>query len=521
VKNLARSYDESGDQTVFSPDGRWVAYSSDRMDRTLPPSLYVEPLDGGPARRLDAPEIDAISLRWSRDGKSLLYMDRITQSAQRLPLAGGAPQILAARAYGVDDCGSGLVLSLPDRDDCRTCSRLIVQRADGDRELARSVGKIIDPRCDPSGKRVTYWLGRGPLGNLGGEFPSELWLATTEGSGARELLSDGASNLQPSFAADGESIFFSRLKGDHRNLFELSLASGRLQQITFGDGPDFGPDVVSGGRMLLYNIDTTSEQIFVYDRRGGHRRLTMGADGATYPAVSPDDQQLVAQVWRRGRSLLVAVPTRGDGQERVLAEGAYPAFTADGREVVFTRALPDERTAILAVARTGGEPRRICEVPSRVTQAHPGHDGFVYFHPDGGHVVRVPLSGGEPERAAPDGWSELWSAADGWRVAVQDLPTGERQTHLIAPGRPLEDPRAAVVESPVVGVSADGKFLFYHAGPSLRRRRLADGDDALLLDRRMERLTTVGAGAERVYAPEWVGSVRRQLITNLAGRPRL
>jgi hypothetical protein len=77
------------------------------------------------------------------------------------------------------------------------------------------------------------------------------------------------------------------------------------------------------------------------------------------------------------------------------------------------------------------------------------------------------------------------------------------------------------VESPVVGLSADGKLIFYHAGPSLRRRRLADGDDALLLDRRMERLTTVGAAGERVYAPEWVGSVRRQLITNLDERPRL
>jgi Tol biopolymer transport system component len=520
VKNLARSYNESTNQAVFSPDGKWLAYASDRMERgAVRMQIFVEPLDGGPARRVVSLDTIPMGLRWSRDGKSLTYLEWAKLSVQRVSIAGGEPELIAASGMGADDCGTGLALVLRDHSRCEFCDRLVLRTAAGDRELASLDRPIFDPRCDASGRMITFSSPHGSALNDGD--PWDLWVAATDGSGAHVVVGDGLSNVQPTFADDGRSLFFSRITGEHRNLFEVSLASGRMQQITFGDGPDVGPDVAPGGGALLYNIDTTSAQLFVIDRTGSRRRLTTSSEGAGVPSVASDDREVVAQVQRRGKDLVVAYPTSGEGEERILAEGLSPAFAADGREVVFTRELPGPRTLILAVARAGGEPRRICEVPSVVKRVRPGFDGFVYFHPDGSQVLRVPLAGGEPTPAAPEGWKELRSAAGGWRVGIKELPTGEWQAHLLAPGMAIDDPRAAVVTAPSIAVGADGKFLLYQLGSQMRRRRIAGDEDILLIDRQMDRIFALAAGGERIYASENDGNVRRQLITNFAERPRL
>jgi Tol biopolymer transport system component len=520
VKNLARSYNESTNQAVFSPDGEWLAYASDRMERgAVRMQIFVEPLNGGPARRVVSLDTIACGLRWSRDGKSLTYMEWAKTSVQRVSIAGGTPELIAASAMGADDCGAGLALVLRDRPDCEFCDRLVLRTAAGDRELARLDRPIFDPRCDVSGRMITFSSPHGS--GLFNNDPWDLWAAATDGSGARVVLGDGLSNVQPTFSDDGRSLFFSRMTGEHRNLYEVSLASGRMQQITFGDGPDVGPDVAPGGGALLYNIDTTSAQLFVIDRSGSRHRLTTNSEGAGVPSVASDDREVVDTVQRRGKDLVVAYPTSGEGEERVLAEGLNPAFTPDSREVVFTRELPGPSTLILAVPRAGGDPRRICEVPSLVQRVRPGFDGFVYFRPDGGRVQRVPLAGGEPTPAAPEGWHELRSAADGWRVAIKELPTGVWQAHLLAPGMAIDDPRAAVVTAPTMAVGADGKFLLYQLGSQMRRRLIAGDEDILLIDRQMDRIFALGAGGERIYAAENDGNVRRQLITNLDERPRL
>ena len=64
---LQTEFDES--QGQFSPDGRWVAYSSDESGR---PEVYVQPFPG-PGPKIQISTAGGMQPKWRRDGKELFY----------------------------------------------------------------------------------------------------------------------------------------------------------------------------------------------------------------------------------------------------------------------------------------------------------------------------------------------------------------------------------------------------------------------------------------------------------------
>lgn len=68
---------------VFSPDGRWVAFTAQR-DEDKAPQLYVMPVDGGEARRLTSIATGVQSPKWFADGSRLAFVSRVFED---LPLA--------------------------------------------------------------------------------------------------------------------------------------------------------------------------------------------------------------------------------------------------------------------------------------------------------------------------------------------------------------------------------------------------------------------------------------------------
>ena len=61
----------------FSPDGRWVAFTSDESGRE---EVYVVPFPGPGARSLISTE-GGVSPRWRRDGREIFYLQRRTLMA--------------------------------------------------------------------------------------------------------------------------------------------------------------------------------------------------------------------------------------------------------------------------------------------------------------------------------------------------------------------------------------------------------------------------------------------------------
>jgi len=58
---------------VFSPDGQWIAFTSDRGGS---PQVYRMPAGGGPAQRLTFEGTYNVGPRYSPDGKTIAFVQR-------------------------------------------------------------------------------------------------------------------------------------------------------------------------------------------------------------------------------------------------------------------------------------------------------------------------------------------------------------------------------------------------------------------------------------------------------------
>lgn len=81
---------------VFSPDGRQLAYSSDRRGTE---DIYVRTLESGKERRVTALDSAEVSASWSPDGRSLAFQDQ-TGATYVLDLAGGGVRELVPSLFG-------------------------------------------------------------------------------------------------------------------------------------------------------------------------------------------------------------------------------------------------------------------------------------------------------------------------------------------------------------------------------------------------------------------------------------
>jgi Tol biopolymer transport system component len=359
--------------------------------------------------------------------------------------------------------------------------------------------------------------------------PSTLWIAPLDPAEGppRVLLDDGRNKTFPVFTGDGRGLVYTALEGDRRNLFEVATHGGPSQRVTFGEGPDWGCDISPDGKLLLYDLDYTTKQLFAAPVDGSStRKLSERLEHVSWSAPTPDGREVLAQVRRGGRPRVVAYRVDG-GAERVLTDGELPAPTWNGAEVIFTRTLAAGRTAILAMPLAGGAVRPLAEVDGEILSARASLDGWVHFQRDrDGRAAawRVWLAGGQPEEEAPDPWSLVLPLAGGWVLGTQDATRKEVDYYLMPPGVPLGAPGAHHIRSTFLVTAPDLRSVVYLEERGVVRLDLASGEEHLLVDReaaRHRQLGQVSSDGRTFYFTHDTGSVRRLLVTNFADRPPL
>ena len=82
------------DSPLVSPDGKWLAFSSDIQGNT---DVYAVPLGGGKAVQLTFHEAPDVPISWSADSK-YIYFESTRESARktsfRVAVEGGTPQLM-------------------------------------------------------------------------------------------------------------------------------------------------------------------------------------------------------------------------------------------------------------------------------------------------------------------------------------------------------------------------------------------------------------------------------------------
>ena len=275
VRELQPAYDENADEPQFSPDGTLIAYISDR-EQAGQYRVYVDALADGSSRAVTAPGLNPYGPSWTRDGRAILFLALVGDHTDvlRVRLAGGEPEfVMRGNESGVADCGAGRLVFVRSAGRDSPSGRLVVRDTAGtERDLVRFPASedIRYFRCDRAGTRVVYTLARDR--NIALHTRSDIGMIGLDGSGARNLTDDGQENRNATFHPDGRSIVFSSKRGGRSNLWELPLSGGPPAQLSFGEGPDYAPDISPDGQTILFVIDVTIAPIVAYGA-GGARRI--------------------------------------------------------------------------------------------------------------------------------------------------------------------------------------------------------------------------------------------------------
>lgn len=365
------------------------------------------------------------------------------------------------------------------------------------RPLTRGMAFDSQPVFSPDGERVAFVSDRGGAENV--------WVMNVDGSDPRRL-SDNSAMAQfasPEWAPDGSHVVASRTTwalGTYE-LWAYHLEGGKGLRLTRARASSrtpmgqrhnsLGAAYDPHGRYLYYayklggfgyNLQLPLWQIVRHDLRSGDRdRLTQAQGSAFRPRLSHDGRTLVyatrfeQSTGLRPRDLdtgedrWLVYPVEHDDQESRFTRDLLPgyAFTADGRELLFTR---DGGIARLDLA-SGAVTRVPFEVP--VAQPLGPRLSFPYrlgLGPVKARLIRDPVM-------SPDGERLAFSAFT--RVHAYDFASG-RLTPLTPEGVAAFHP----------AFSPDGQWLAYvtwdTGGGHIWRMR-ADGSGV------PERLTEVPA----------------------------
>jgi Tol biopolymer transport system component len=514
-------FEENADTPIFSPDGKWLVYASDRDSAFR---LYRQPRDGSaPAVPITPPGWGVWVPKWSRDSRFIYFEDNIRLF--RVPAEGGARELVADAVSYFAVCGDRLAMVRPFALDCADCQRLVVRQGDNERELTRVHGNLGRIACDRAGQRVVYSVVRdvhlGPMHRVG-----DLWLIALAGGPPQQLTFDGMSSY-PLFHPDGKSIIYVSERSGRLNLWEQRLRLPRAataERLTFGDGPDVAPDVSPDGREIIFDVDNGSMPLFAYSGAGVPRRkLTRALEDVDIVVPTRDGKELIVGVAKGTTPFIVSYPLPA-GDERIITSGQAPALTPDERELVFAR-RDGAVTKILVIPRGGGPERLIATLPQKVRALSVGADGMVDISLGRAlselGVLAVPLAGGTPTRELESPWGLVLAHGDA-RLGVRFDPHGE-VTVLRRGNQPWSEAQKLPFKyRDAIAWYPDGRAILYWTGAHIRRYELATGRDTQLID--APSLVGLGLGASvdgaTIYAVDTYSHVRRAIITNYGERPR-
>ncbi len=350
LKNLTNT--PAGEfRPAWSPDGKWLAFSSDR-ESTRPrgnggfetvhsTELYVVRSDGAQQRRLTNDQAFAGSPSWSADGQSLVFYRATIAEVDHIT----SPR----RLRGITQIAT-LNLRAAERHD-----------------LTSGPGEKWSPRW-LAGDRVAYVSG-GPDGGIE---------RTGEIAGARGEFGS------PSWTADGRRMVFHREVDHewppHRTVHSLDA---QFNLVRTGVFPSFSP---AGDRMI--SNDRTAgilqNSILVMNADGSNRSVLFSAPdkSALAPAWSPRGSDIAFSIGHffqmvtgPARGSIAIVHIDGTGLQLLTDDSVncgFPSWSRDGEQIVYRASGASEHGLFVIDIRTHA---------SRLLTSSAAHDNFPAWSP--------------------------------------------------------------------------------------------------------------------------------------------
>jgi TolB protein len=260
-------------------------------------------------------------------------------------------------AQSVAPIPAGLTGELLFQSDREGPTRLFV--LDLGKGAVRRVGGAGDwldeePSWSPDGKRIAFSSTRGQKNNL------DIFVMDADGGNATRLTDHPATEQEPVWAHDAQSLFFSGERDGLTEIYRVWLADKRVERVTNRPERSIMPAASPDGRYVAYAAATAHGfQIQLLDFTTGTSQQITSGGGACRPSFSPDSKEL-AFVRMQEPSRLESIRETGG---RILLEDKklwsyYPDYSPDGKLLAFSvspahHAGEDWDLAVMDLTRPG------------------------------------------------------------------------------------------------------------------------------------------------------------------------
>ncbi|MDX1612730.1 MAG: S9 family peptidase [Candidatus Promineifilaceae bacterium] len=350
--------DQTDRQPRWSPDGRQIAFLSNRDDEKQP-QLYLLPFGGGEARQLTELKGDFANFQWSPDGTRLVVQFRKKdeeaierEKDEHLKELGVVARHYTRLFFKLD--GSGY---LPQE----RWHLWIIEAESGEaRQLTdHPVYDELSPRWTPDGQAIVYLTNRAPDPDLDPEA-ADVCVIPVEGGEPRRLPTPVGIKYMPAVAPDGGSVAYIGVEGrgdwwKNNGLWVVPL-----------DGSTEARDLMADSDLHVGN-GTSGDVAERYTAR---------------PIWAPDGQHLYVQLTHHGKTTIHAVPLEGGEPSPVVdADGMVGSVSLDGagERLAFALTTLDDPVQVWFQTLANGERRQLTRLNQWLDEIDLGAVEEVWF----------------------------------------------------------------------------------------------------------------------------------------------
>ena len=402
---------------TWSPDGEWVAYSSDEAGSM---DIWKRPLEGGEAQRITDSEFNEIQPAWSPDGRNIAYSsDQDQGSIFLIPSDGGAPHQIRDSS-GTPIHGRNPVWS----PDGKTLAYdlmgdiFLVNYSGGEpRLLVGGTSAAPFPVWGTEGERLIFW------NRTKGDI--HVVSVADEAVEPLGLIPSGEEVSGLAWSGDGTRLFYSRGPfGGNKSLWSVAIdpasgkPSGDPRPMTNSLTDDVHCSLSPSGDMVAFTVRNLERHLWAYNLNsntgmptGQPRQLTTRGGSNYYPALSPDGSMLLYTSHRSAKGVLYYLRINDGIEKKVTRDWArstrevHSSFSPDGVQIAYS-----------TTSRGSYEIWRIPSLDSvglPVTETeHPSRDSCAAWSPTGDSIAIYSNRAGN--------W-DIWSVRVNGDAAPQQL----------------------------------------------------------------------------------------------------